>query len=55
MDKNEEINNMKPKQLSKFINQVKEEAEEITYKNEAEFLKEDKLTLKKNLSIFPKK
>ena len=55
MDKDEEINKMKPKQLSTFINKVKEEAEEITYKNEVEFLKEDKFTLKNKIyQYFPK-
>lgn len=42
MDNNKEINKMNSKQISNSINQVKEDAEEIIYKNEAEFLKDEK-------------
>ena len=50
MDKNEEINKMKPKEISELIKQVKEEAKEIIYKNEAEFLKEEKNNLKNKIN-----
>ena len=49
MDNIKEINKMNSKQISNSINQVKEDAEEIIYKNEAEFLKDEKNNLKNKI------